>query len=77
MNQRDIHYQNGDGNLFELDKHLAEEDRRSELFEEWEEITKHHFDAIEEQLFHIRNKAEAFEDLDLTGEIKSRVMELL
>ena len=77
MNQRDIHYQNGDGNLYALDKHLAEDDARAELLEEWEELVQHHFNEIEEQIFHIRNKAEAFEDLDLEDEIKSRVMELL
>lgn len=60
-----------------LNEYYKEEDRRTELFEEWEEITKHHFDAIEEQIFHIRNKAEAFADLYLEDEIKSRVMELL
>ena len=38
-----------------LNEYYKEEDRRTELFEEWEEITKHHFDAIEEQIFHIRN----------------------
>ena len=79
MNQHEANqrYANGNGNLYALDKHLDEEDKRGELLEEWEEITKTHFDAIEEALFHIRNKEEAFSDLDLTDEIKSRVMELL
>ncbi len=70
-------HENRCANTEALNKYLAEEDSRAELFEEWEEVTKSHFDAIDEAIFHIRNKEEAFSDLDLTDEIKSRILELL
>jgi len=60
-----------------LNRYLAEEDKHAELFDEWQKITQHHFEAIEEQIFHINNKSEAFSDLDLEDEIKSRVAEFL
>ena len=70
-------YEEGDVNSYLIDKHLDAEDDRAELLEEFDEITKAHFDAIEEAIFHIRNKEEAFSDLDLTDEIKSRILEML
>jgi len=79
MNQAtaDRHYANGDGNLYSLDKYLDAEDARSEQLEEFYELVKPHLDIIEEQIFHLKNKAEAFDDLDLDDEIKSSVLELL
>ena len=70
-------YESGDVNSYLIDKHLDEEDERAEMLEEFNELSKQFFDNIEEALFHIRNKAESFSDIDLEDEIKSRVMELL
>jgi len=79
MNQAtaDRHYANGDGNLYALDKHLDEEDARSEALEEFQELIQKHLNVIEESIFHIRNISESFPDCDLEDEIKNSVLELL
>jgi len=79
MNQHtaDRHYANGDGNLYALDKHLDAEDERAKQLEEFNELAQPFYNTIEESLFHLRNKAESFSDIDLEEEIKQTILELL
>lgn len=60
--------------LNQRDKEIA---KQEELFEEWQELTQPHFEAIEDSISHINNKSEAFNNLDLDEEIKSRIAEFL
>jgi len=62
---------------YALDQYYKKEDERAEQLEEFEELSKPFFDTIEESIFHIRNKAESFSDIDLEEEIKQTILEML
>ena len=74
MNDR---HENRCANTEALNRYEKKQDRLAELLEEFQELAQPHLDIIEEQIFHLNNKAEAFEDLNLESEIRESVLEFL
>ncbi len=66
-------HENRCANTEALNRYEKKQDRLAELFEEFQELAQPHIDIIEEQIFHLKNKAEAFDDLDLDDEIRKSV----
>ena len=60
-----------------LNNYLAEEDKRAERLEDFQQLIESRLDDIEDLITSIKNVAESFPDLDLDDEIKNSILEML